>query len=463
MSGSVLIVDDVATNRVVLKAKLAKACYDTLQAGDGESALRIARAEQPAMILLDLMLPDIGGIEVCRRLRADPATREIPVIVVTSVDDSASRMEALRVGADDFLSKPVDELILMARMRSLLRARQTADELRLRDGAGETAGFAEGAETFEAPGRIALVAGARETAFRWRRALCGRMSHAVMVLSRTEVLTHATEERCVPDLYVVEADLEGRGDGLQLMAELRARVGTRNVGISIVLDPGDRDTGAMALDLGANDLLTSDFDPDETTLRLATQLRRKRQADRLHSALHDELRLAVTDPLTGLHNRRHATPQLARIAARARRTGQRFAVMMLDIDRFKSVNDRLGHAAGDTVLVEVARRLRAALRPVDMLARIGGEEFLVAMPDINLGAARLAAERLRHAIECDPVSLPALGESVRITVSIGLIQGDGSAPDAQHWVERLTERADRALRGAKSEGRNQVTVGGAAA
>jgi two-component system, cell cycle response regulator len=462
MSGTILIVDDVATNRIVLKARLSAACYDTIQAADALSALRLARLRQPDLILLDVMLPGLSGIELCQRLRADPLTREIPVIMLTAFRDADARREALRAGADDFLSKPMDETMLLARIRNLLRAHETEKELRLRDETVRAVGLGEAPAEFDCPGTIALIAARRETALAWRRALEPHLSDRLVVIPREAALA---DPSVTPDVFVIAADLAEQGDGLRLISDLRSRAATRHSNVCIVLQDGAENTGAMALDLGANELLSADFDAQETALRLHAQLRRKRQADRLRASVRDGLRLAVTDPLTGLHNRRYAMPHLARIAERARQTGRSYAVMVLDLDRFKEVNDTWGHAAGDAVLVEVARRLRDNLRPVDLLARIGGEEFIVAMPDTQLGTARLAAERLCQVIEATPIPIPGAAGSVRVTLSIGLAMGKcpPEGCDDQKTADEVLERADRALLGAKAEGRNKVAVGRCAA
>ena len=161
---------------------------------------------------------------------------------------------------------------------------------------------------------------------------------------------------------------------------------------------GDGDTAAMALDLGANDILAEGFPSGELAIQVRTQLRRKADAARLRASVRDGLKLAVTDPLTGLYNRRYAMSHLGRIAEQAARSGRSFTVMVADIDRFKAINDTWGHAAGDSVLVQVARILPDNLRAVDLVARIGGEEFLVVMPDTEEAEARLAAERLRRVV-----------------------------------------------------------------
>lgn len=465
MAGKILIVDDVATNRIVLKVKLAGACYETIQAATGETALRLARIERPDLILLDMQLPDMNGIDLCRRLRAEPATRKVPIVMLTAASDAATRVAALKAGADDFLVKPVDELLLLARLRSLLRARETDEELRLRESTSRALGFADAATGYQTPARVALVSSTRERAASWRRALAPHLANVQFaVLTRDEALAEATGAK-VADGFIIDSTLSRPGDGLRLMSELRSRPATRHAAICISLDEGLRETAAVALDLGANDLLGSNLarveDAQEAALRLGTQLSRKAAADRQRASVADGLRLAVTDPLTGLYNRRYALPHLARIAERARETGRQFAVMVLDLDRFKTVNDTWGHAAGDAVLVEIARRLTTSLRDVDLVARIGGEEFLVAMPETTLEAARIAAERLCGVVQQQPVRLADGVTAVSVTVSIGLAMGGGAMPSPE--VEALMGEADRALRGSKAFGRNKVTVSASAA
>ena len=463
MTAKILIVDDVATNRIVLKVKLTEACYETIQAEDAASAIAATRRERPDAVLLDLVLPDSDGISVCRALKADPETRDIPIIIVTASRDAASRTEALRAGADDFLSKPLDDITLLARLRSLFRAREMEEELRLRENTGAEIGFAEAAVAWtgavqEPAGRIVLVAREAESLLTLREALLPHLrGMRVGVLSRDEALS-GTPAAETADVFVIEAGPEGRTDGLRLMSDLRSRPATRHAAVCVLLSPGARDTGVMALDLGAADLISTKADPEEMALRLETQVRRKRQGDRLRASLRDGLRLALTDPLTGLYNRRYAMPHLDRIAARARATGRRYAVMVIDIDRFKAVNDTWGHAAGDAVLTELADRLRNNIRAKDMLARIGGEEFLIAMPDTTLGAARMAAERLCRLAKEQPVNLPGGAGTVNVTLSIGLSMG-GEPPGDAVPAEMVIRRADAALLNAKAEGRNQVTVG----
>lgn len=454
MAGRILIVDDVATNRIVLKVKLTSACYEVLQASGGAEALECARLEAPDLIVLDQTMPDIDGITLCERLKNDPITKRIPIILLIASDDDAAKLDALRAGADEFMTKPLDELTLLARVRSLLRARDTDEELRLRESTCRELGFAEAEANFTPPATVAMIAAMPVTSMAWKAALGKAEKNRVIVVNKEQALMQTAAED-IPDVYVIACDLAKPDEGLRLMSELRSRPETRHCAVLMVIPKGASNKSATALDLGANDLMFEGFNPEELCLRLRTQIVRKKQADRLRETVRDGLRMAVIDPLTGLYNRRYAMPHMARIAERAKATGRAYAVMVLDIDRFKAVNDTYGHAAGDLVLQEIANRIKDNLRGVDMVARIGGEEFLVAMPDTHLDEARMAAERLCRVIDSCPVELPMGKGNVSISLSIGVAMG--GQKNGTQTVDQLIDCADQALYLSKSDGRNQVT------
>lgn len=454
MTGRILVVDDVATNRIVMKVKLAAACYAVDQADCGAAALAAARRDSPDLVLLDVVMPDMSGLEVCRRLKADPATADIPVILITALADHASKMAGLEAGADDFLTKPVDEVTLLARVRSSLRARDTARELRQRSEAAP--GFAEAAAGFaarETPGRIGLIASGLKGAVLWKTALDDRLGGEVSILPRDAALGgFRADDADVPDVFVIAADLTHRNEGLRLLSDLRSRPATRHAATVMILPQGDGERAAIALDLGAHDILYDPFDAQELAIRIRAQLGRKRQADRLRAALRVELDMAVTDSLTGLHNRRKGLFELDRMLSQSEGS---VAVMLLDLDHFKRVNDMHGHSIGDRVLSMVARRLRATLRGGDLLARIGGEEFLVALADCDRLTALDCAERLRTAIgaQCFPVG--GGHGPLAITMSVGIALSVAGHAETAH---SLIDRADAALYDAKALGRDQVTL-----
>jgi two-component system cell cycle response regulator len=470
MGGRILIVDGLPTNRILLKVKLAAVCYDVLQADDPDSALRLIAHTPPDLVLANVALPGPGGIGLCRTLRSSPLTRHIPVILLApdgAPDRTAdTRLAALEAGADDILSRPLDDAVLLARVRNLLRARDTGEELRLREGTNAALGFSEPPAGFEPAARIALVAPDARTGHRWKSALAALTPHLLQATDRNGALSDGAPGR-TPDVFVVAADLDRPADGLELLAELRARSGTRYSPVIVVQDAG-RDGGAddltaRALDLGASDLMPCGFEPRELALRLAAQVRHKRQDDRLRAGLRDGLRAAVTDPLTGLYNRRYGLPHLRRVRDTAMEKGRPFSVMLADLDHFKAINDRYGHAAGDVVLRDVAERLRVNLRVKDLVARIGGEEFLIVMPDTPRDQASHAARRLCGLIHETPVTVPGQAGPVPVSISIGVTVAEPDAQGVIPDVDALMALADTALYAAKTEGRNRVTLSPCAA
>ena len=450
MLGKILIVDDVATNRIVFKVKLAAAGYTAVMASGGIEALKLARSERPDIILLDLFLQDMTGIDVLQALKASPLTARIPVVMVSSDADTGHRIESLKHGAVDFMARPIDDQRLLARLRGILRSRDAMSP----ENDLQALGLAEPAAGFVTPGLVGLVMPRTEQALHLRRELQVRGEDRFQLVNPDQI--HMPMEGKMPDVFLIHSDVSGPGSGLRIMSELMSRGDSRAAQFCIWLESPNPTEAATAFDLGANDVVEVGLDLDEVALRLNKLVARKRERDRMRATVNNGLRLAMFDPLTGIHNRRYATIHLNAVAERARVEREEFAVMVLDIDRFKSVNDRYGHAAGDAVLVEVAARLSANLRGSDILARIGGEEFLAVLPGTELGMAQTVAERLCRAIEMEPVRLPD-GRRISVTISIGMTTG-GAGPSDPASVAELVDQADRALMHSKTHGRNQVTI-----
>ena len=460
MPGRILVVDDVATNRLILKAKLATAYYDVLEADCGQAAFDVAKAEQPDVILLDIMMPDMDGYEVCEMLKTCPETAHIPVVMVTASSAPKERIRGLAVGADDFLVKPINDMALFARVRNLLRVKMMFDELKLRDSTSRELGLPDFFELEDAENpkvdRVLLAPAATAQGAVWARQIAGMSNVEVIgVCTEKDALDVARLEQ--PDAVIVHQHLMEGGDSLRLISALRARPETRQAVMLYVVSDGAIETAAKALDLGTSDYVLEPFEPEELTIRLRTQLRRKRHSDSLRSNVRDGLRMAVIDPLTGLYNRRYATQHMQKIVERARKSGNDFAVMMLDIDNFKHINDSEGHDVGDQVLKEFSHRIQENTRGVDLVARMGGEEFLIVMPDASHMVAKHVSERLRRAVESAAFKADT-GAELKVTVSIGVAIGTAGADDP----EALIRCADKALYTSKSNGRNLVSFHAAA-
>ena len=448
MTARILVVDDVEPNVRLLEAKLTLEYYEVLTAMDGARALEIAAAERPDIILLDVMMPGMDGFETCQRLKADPVTRHIPVVLVTALDGREDKIKGLGVGADDFVTKPIDDVILFARVKSLLRLKSVMDELREREESGRRLGVdADGAGRLRGSGGRVLIVDDNELQSGKMLAHLSGEHRPVVEADPAAALIAA---RGPVDLMIVNVSSSGF-DGLRFVAQARSSEASRRTPILAVVDPADRPRLLKALELGVNDILPRPVDAEELMARARTQIKRKRYADFLKEKLDYSLEMAVTDALTGLHNRRYMAGQLQAMVGRAGQGGDPVAVLVMDIDHFKAVNDSFGHDAGDEVLREFAVRLATNVRAIDLPCRLGGEEFVVVMPGASLEAAARVADRIRRDIEAQPFPIMGGAEGLTVTVSIGV-----AASVAGDTPEGLLKRADEGVYEAKAHGRNQV-------
>ncbi|WP_420102507.1 PleD family two-component system response regulator [Bosea sp. (in: a-proteobacteria)] len=458
MSARVLVVDDVPANVKLLEAKLSAEYYDVLTASNGPEALAICERGEPDIVLLDVMMPGMNGFEVCRRLKSQPTTAHIPIVMVTTLDQPRDRLQGLDAGADDFLTKPLDDTALLARVRSLTRLKAMTDELRSRAIASRRLGIADPLAAAAAEtglnGRVLIVEDRAHAAERLNGALSA--FHAVEIETDTQqALLRAAEEEF--DCVLVSLDIEGQ-DGLRLCSQLRSLERTRDLSVLLMGESEDRGRILRGLEIGAHDFLLRPIDRNELLARVRTQIRRKRFTDRLRDSLQSSMEMAVLDQLTGLHNRRFMDSRLASMFDESVMRARSLSLLVLDVDHFKTVNDSWGHDAGDEVLREFAERVRSCTRGIDVVARMGGEEIVVLLPDTAAPAAQAVAERIRERVEQQGFPIQAGQRQIRVTVSIGVSSrkaGDQSSAD-------MMKRADDALYQAKAGGRNRVIVDEAA-
>jgi two-component system cell cycle response regulator len=450
MTARVLVVDDVPANVKLLEARLAAEYFEVLTAYSGPEALAVCARERIDVVLLDVMMPGMDGFEVCRRIKQEPATAHVPVIMVTALDQSADKVQGLDAGADDFLTKPVDEIALMTRVKNLARLKVLSDELmmhaapaRQMDLSATSVGESGAAER----GRILIVEDEARSAARMVEGLA--RTHTVTVEGDPQTgLLKLLDEGC--DLLIVSLSLS-QADGLRLVSQVRSLERTRHLPIIVLVEPGDEPRLMRGLDMGVNDYLMRPVERNEMLARVRTQIKRKRHSDRIRARLEESVELSVVDPLTGLHNRRYMEDHLRTLVAQAVRGGRPLSLLIADIDHFKAINDTWGHDVGDKVLRQVAQRFRQNIRSMDLACRFGGEEFVGIMPDLDLARALQVGERLRASIAGDVFTVGS-GGHLQVTASVGLaaLAGWDDTPD------NLIKRADQALYAAKRRGRNRV-------
>lgn len=456
MTARVLVVDDIPANVKLLEARLLAEYFDVVTAEDGFKALAICDKEQVDIILLDIMMPGMDGFEVCERLKANPNTAHIPVVMVTALDQPSDRVRGLKAGADDFLTKPVNDLQLIARVKSLVRLKAVSDELRLRAETARQIGIEEMLRSdglMQTPGRVLVADGRASSQERIVRALKPVAEVDAVTEPQAALLKAASNPF---ELVIVNSNFEDY-DPLRLCSQLRSLERTRFLPLLLVAAQGADDMVARALDLGVNDYILRPIDPNELVARTLTQIRRKRYNEHLRLNLQHTMELAIVDGLTGLNNRRYLDSHLKILFDRAAVRGRPISICMTDIDRFKLVNDTYGHDVGDEVLREFAARIRSTVRGADLACRYGGEEFVVVMPDTPMELAASVAERLRAIVEDKPFYVRSIDRELSITASLGIATSSGAfgAPD------EILKQADKALYEAKHAGRNRVVAAAA--
>ncbi len=451
MTARILVVDDIVANVRLLEAMLTAEYFEVVTAMNGLDALEAIQRTKPDIVLLDVMMPGMDGFEVCKRIKSNPLTQHIPVIMVTALDQSEDRVRGLEAGADDFLTKPVNDISLFCRIKSLVRLKMLTDELRVRTGGNNQFGFTirTDQDFRDNKGRVLLVDPKSNSADRMVAGLSAQ--HAVTVISEPEGAAEAfLGAEAEFELVIVSFD-SANFDGLRLCSQLRSMDELRHVPILIVVDPDEQPRVIKALDIGVNDYLMRPLDRQEMLARVNTQVRRWRYTQQLRDSVKASIELAVSDPLTGLYNRRYLDSHLPQLVEHASNRGKALSVIVFDIDHFKAVNDGHGHDVGDLVLVEFSERLRSATRNIDLACRIGGEEFVLVLPGTDILLAERIGERIRKSIAnmsfkvSEKVKLP-------ITVSAGI----ASLADSDDTSEKMLKRADESLYIAKRDGRNRI-------
>ncbi len=452
MTARILVVDDIEANVKLLEAQLMAEYFEIRTARSGAEALDICARERADVVLLDVMMPGMDGFETCRRLKSDPATCHIPVIMVTALDQPSDRVQGLEAGADDFLTKPVDDLALVTRVKNLARLKPLTDEMAMRASTRAQMGYTQTQDmvaTTGRGGRILLVEDHARSAERMKDTLS--TEHVVEIeTDPSRALLRLPDGGY--DLVMVSLDLKG-SDGLRLCSQVRSLDRTRRMPILTIVEPGEDARLLRGLDMGVNDYIVRPIDPNELLARVRTQVRRKRYTDSLRNQLEETVEQAILDPLTGLHNRRYMESHLKTLVEEALQRGKPLSVLVVDIDYFKAVNDTYGHDVGDAVLKEFSGRLRRNIRGIDLGCRLGGEEFVVVMPDTDLAKAWVVGERLRQCMAAAAFSAGGDGQ-LRVTASVGVstIEFQDDSP------EKIMKRADQALYCAKRDGRNRVVA-----
>lgn len=437
MTARILVVDDIEANVKLLKLKLIKRYYEVLTASNGLEAIEILEHQQVDLILLDVNMPIKNGFDTCLAIKSNPKTFHIPVIMVTALNETEDRLKGLEVGADDFITKPIIDIVLFARIKSLIRLKELIDDIRQYNSIKieeiSSYGLLDDANILLIDDDIVSI-------------------NLIKQVFNPSRLTNIALDEDIEgylnnnlDLIIINANSLVI-DPLRICVKILNNDNTQNVPILSIIEQGDYETLVKALDLGVNDYLADPITKEEVRARSITQIKRKKFQDALGQHIQDNINLAQIDGLTGLYNRNYFHNKLLEEMS----FNKILSLVILDLDYFKKINDVYGHLVGDKLLQHVAQTIKNNLRSKDVLARFGGEEFILLLPANDINTAYLIADRIRKLIEATAFYIDEQKE-ISITASFGVaMQLENESP------ESLIDRADKALYIAKETGRNKV-------
>lgn len=458
---TILVVDDELRNIKLITAMLSSEPYEILQADNGEKALEIINTHRIDLVLLDVMMPGINGFEVTRIIKNNQETKNIPIILVTALDGSENKTKALEVGADEFLTKPVNKVEIITRVKSILQLRQCQEQLNARINVGEKLTITREVISSRSQNKYDLIkdGSGHQTVLlveddtqyvKLYKSLVATEPYNFIVASSGEEAIRIGQQINI-DLILLDLMLPGMS-GYEVCEYFRNNMATRNIQIIAITSLSDLESRIKCIDKGIDDYLVKPVNRKEIKSRISVLLRKKAYLDQLQAHHKQVLNLAIIDGLTGLYNQVYFKNYLQLEVERSLERGYLVALMMLDLDDFKKCNDLLGHPAGDAVLKQFSGLIKMNIRDIDLPARYGGEEFAIVMPYASKQNALDTAEKIRISLRSLCINSDGDKGVGNITTSIGI----AICPKQSSTADGLIDKADHMLYQAKNTGKNKI-------
>jgi len=464
----VLIVDDNSVMRNAIMKMLTSWGYEGIEARNGKEALSKVLRDKPDLILLDLIMPDINGHEVCRKLRTEMNVLLTPIIILTARGEKDEILKGLEVGANDYLIKPVDQFELEGRIRTQLRIKSLYDNA--------NAEKKDLAALLEVSKAVSSTLNSRDILYTIVKCV-GEVIDvdrcSIVRIGNTKGVGYVVTTYDNPGINNLPIDL-GKYPEIRSVLEGKGTVIIED----IQNDPRMASVKDILKELGFSSLLVipimvreevigtlvlrtsrkkTSFSPRE--VRLCQVIANLAASALTNAHLFESVelnnlqleKLAITDGLTGAYNHRHFRTRLDEEFNRAKRYGTPLSCIMMDVDHFKHINDAFGHAQGDKVLCEITVVIKNNVRQIDIVARYGGEEFVVLLPNTDKEGVFIEAERLREAVKAYRCSSKDSRIPVTISLGVSTFPSHGIVS-----VDDLVGKADNAMYEAKRTGRDKT-------
>ena len=445
MTAKILIVDDLKFNIDLLEEHLQNDLYEIHRAYNGQEALSKTLSVRPDLILMDVMMPVIDGLSATKTIRQTPEISHIPIIIITALTSVDDRINSLFCGADDYMNKPINYLLLKKRIKSLLRLKSLTDEIILRAGMAGAIPNHNVLDIDIAGSKILIINEDTELT----NSISSKLKRKNLIIDVCKDSKKAIAS-CLGDNYsliILNTEITDV-NAIELCIKIRNNTQLKSIPILVLVDEYDEDTLMKSLEIGINDYFLIPHEISELIAKVILQIKKFHYVENLRVRY---LRNTTMDELTQTYNRNYLESYFKNLISNLQKEERRSILCVIDIDDFKKLNDVYGHMTGDKVLKSVASIFLKNIRGSDFIARIGGEEFIIILHDVTREEARLIIDKLREKVSNTQFLDYSESNKVKCTISAGIdeIQKNDNLASA-------VDRADKNLYKAKNSGKNII-------
>jgi two-component system cell cycle response regulator len=441
----ILIIDDSDISANQISKQLVSQYFDVLRIDSRADSIQVIRDDIFKAVIVDAMLVNEQAFSICRSIKEN--FPQMPVFIVSPIYSIDAKIKTLQSGAEDYIAKPFNLDLFVTRLRYAIKTKDELDQLIARNKNSDLTLLTNNSMIF-ANTNIILIDDDIAEANYIKEILSGKIASLHIV----ETINELTENMISESEVIIASGYLVNHFGVEICSKIKNDPRFNEKSFMLLVEQDDETLLNESYKAGINEFATTPLNAEAFLIKLRRLLNITYFKKQLLGKLISELNLAIIDPLTGLYNRRHFDNKTTHLISKQQANNIPCALMIADIDKFKSVNDTYGHLIGDQVLIETSKRLKEIVSDIGSVYRFGGEEFVVLLENATLQQATNIAEKIRMRIAGTEFKITAKPYDIPVTISIGVT----SLYKEDLKINNLIERADQALYQAKNSGRNKV-------